>query len=30
MAEREAEIQAAFAEGLPLDEDLYPEGRPHA
>ncbi|GAA2370336.1 hypothetical protein [Dactylosporangium salmoneum] len=27
MAEREAEIHAAFAEGLTLDEDLYPEGR---
>jgi hypothetical protein len=29
MAEREAEIHAAFAEGLTLDEDLYPEGRQH-
>jgi hypothetical protein len=31
MAEREAEIHAAFAEGTPLDEDLYPEteGRQH-
>ena len=29
MAEREAEIQAAFTEGTTLDEDLYPEGRPH-
>ncbi|MEV6927864.1 hypothetical protein AB0M46_25645 [Dactylosporangium sp. NPDC051485] len=27
MAEREAEIHAAFADGLTLDEDLYPEGR---
>ena len=27
MAEREAEIHAAFAAGSPLDEDLYPEGR---
>ncbi|MER7275963.1 hypothetical protein ABT369_16030 [Dactylosporangium sp. NPDC000244] len=26
MAEREAEIQAAFADGLTLDDDLYPEG----
>ena len=25
MAEREAEIQAAFADGATLDEDLYPE-----
>ena len=29
MAEREAEIHAAFTEGLTLDEDLYPEGRQH-
>ncbi|GAA4254899.1 hypothetical protein [Dactylosporangium darangshiense] len=29
MAEREAEIHTAFAEGLTLDEDLYPEGRQH-
>ncbi|GAA1520849.1 hypothetical protein GCM10009827_040700 [Dactylosporangium maewongense] len=29
MAEREAEIHAAFAEGATLDEDLYPEGRQH-
>ncbi|GAA3451544.1 DUF6167 family protein [Dactylosporangium matsuzakiense] len=28
MAEREAEIQAAFSDHLTLDEDLYPEGRP--
>jgi hypothetical protein len=27
MAEREAEIHAAFADHLTLDEDLYPEGR---
>lgn len=29
MAEREAEIHAAFADGSTLDEDLYPEGRQH-
>ncbi|MEV0128187.1 hypothetical protein AB0H83_06925 [Dactylosporangium sp. NPDC050688] len=29
MAEREAEIHAAFTEGSTLDEDLYPEGRQH-
>jgi hypothetical protein len=29
MAEREAEIHSAFSDGLTLDEDLYPEGRPH-
>jgi hypothetical protein len=30
MAEREAEIHAAFADGLPLDEDLQPqEGTQH-
>ena len=29
MSEREAEIHAAFTEGLTLDEDLYPEGRQH-
>lgn len=29
MAEREAEIHAAFTDGSTLDEDLYPEGRQH-
>ncbi|GAA2631605.1 hypothetical protein GCM10010399_74810 [Dactylosporangium fulvum] len=29
MAEREAEIHAAFTDGLTLDEDLNPEGRQH-
>jgi hypothetical protein len=29
MAEREAEIHAAFADGMTLDEDLYPEGQQH-
>lgn len=27
MVEREAEIQAAFAAGNTLDDDLYPEGK---
>jgi hypothetical protein len=29
MAEREAEIHAAFADGTALNDDLYPEGRHH-
>jgi hypothetical protein len=29
MAEREAEIHAAFTDGSTLDENLYPEGRQH-
>jgi hypothetical protein len=28
MAEREAEIQAAFADGTTLDDDLFEEGTP--
>ena len=27
MAEREAEIHAAFADGMTLDDDLHPEGQ---
>jgi hypothetical protein len=29
MSEREAEIHAAFEDGVTLDEDLYPEGKQH-
>jgi hypothetical protein len=29
MAEREAEIHAAFADGTTLDDDLFEEGTPH-
>jgi len=29
MQEREADIHAAFTDGDPLDEDLYPEGQHH-